>query len=100
MLRTERRSSRYQFCSTVILEKIELYIRTATSKKHINLRENRRGNQEWTIQKNWQHWVHKTIQRNWQHLGTQDEDNQNKKHNTISVVHHYTKTNTNSVSKT
>ena len=25
----------------------------------INVRENRRGNQEWTIQRNWQHWVHK-----------------------------------------
>jgi hypothetical protein len=24
------------------------------------IRENRRGNQEWTIQSNWQHWVHKT----------------------------------------
>jgi hypothetical protein len=28
--------------------------------KQINLRENRRGNQEWTIQRHWQHWVHKT----------------------------------------
>ena len=28
--------------------------------------ENRRGNQEWTIQRNWQHWVQKT----------QDEDKQ------------------------
>ena len=26
----------------------------------INVRENRTGNQEWTIQKNWQHWAHKT----------------------------------------
>jgi hypothetical protein len=33
------------------------------------VRENRCGNQEWTIQRNWQHWVHKT----------QDEDKQNKK---------------------
>jgi hypothetical protein len=24
------------------------------------VRENRRGNQEWTIQRNWQHWVNKT----------------------------------------
>jgi hypothetical protein len=24
------------------------------------IRENQRGNQEWTIQKLWQHWVHKT----------------------------------------
>ena len=36
--------------------------------KQINVRENRRGNQEWTIQRTWQHWVHKT----------QDEDKQNK----------------------
>ena len=34
----------------------------------INIRENRRGNQEWTIQRHWQHWVHKT----------HDEDKQNK----------------------
>ena len=26
----------------------------------INVRENRRGNQQYTIQRNWQHWVHKT----------------------------------------
>jgi hypothetical protein len=32
----------------------------------INVRENRRGNQQWTIQRNWQHWIHKT----------QDEDKQ------------------------
>jgi len=32
----------------------------------INVRENRSGNQEWTIQINWQHWVHKK----------QDEDKQ------------------------
>ena len=35
----------------------------------INARENRRDNQEWTIQRNRQHWVHKT----------QNEDKQNKK---------------------
>ena len=34
--------------------------------------KNRRGNQEWTIQRNWQHRVHKT----------HDEDRLNKKHNT------------------
>jgi hypothetical protein len=26
----------------------------------INVREYRRGNQNWTIQRNWQHMVHKT----------------------------------------
>jgi hypothetical protein len=29
-------------------------------RKSINVRENRRDNQEWLIQKNWQHWIHKT----------------------------------------
>jgi len=32
-------------------------------------------NQEWTIQRNWQHSAHKT----------QDKDKQNKKHNTTGV---------------
>ena len=27
---------------------------------YINVRENRRDKQEWTIQRNWKHWVHKT----------------------------------------
>ena len=27
------------------------------------LRENRRGNQEWTLQRHWQHWVHKKTQK-------------------------------------
>ena len=40
----------------------------------IKVRENRRNiyNQEWTIQRNWQHWVQKI----------RDEDKQIKKHNT------------------
>jgi hypothetical protein len=52
----------------------------------INVRENRSGNREWTIQRNWQHWVQKT----------QDEDKQN----TICVGHHYMQANTNNVNKT
>ena len=28
--------------------------------EQINVRENRRSNKEWTLQRNWQHWVHKT----------------------------------------
>ena len=40
----------------------------------INVREKRRGYHEWTMQKNFQHWVHKT----------QDKDKQNKKYNTES----------------
>jgi len=38
----------------------------------ISVRENRRGNQELTIQRNWQHWVHKI----------KDENKPNKKHKT------------------
>ena len=54
-------------------------------------KEYRRGNQEWTIQRNWQHWAHKT----------QDEDKQSKKqHNTICVGHHDTQTSINNVNKT
>ena len=51
--------------------------------KIINSRENRGGNKEWKIQRNWQHWIQKT----------QDEDEQNKIHNTLCVVHHYAQTN-------
>ena len=43
----------------------------------INVRENRRGNQEWTVQRNWQHWVHKT-----------HKTKTNKYKNTICVGHH------------
>ena len=38
----------------------------------IKVREYRSGNQEWTIQINWPHWVHKT----------KDKDKQSKTHNT------------------
>jgi hypothetical protein len=27
--------------------------------EQINVRENQSGNQEWTIQRHWQHWMHK-----------------------------------------
>ena len=58
---------------------------------YINVREYRSGNQKWTIQRNWQHWVHKT----------QDEDKQNNKiHITVFVGHHYMHKNTNNVNKT
>jgi len=43
------------------------------------------GNQEWTFQRNWQHWLHKT----------QDEDKEKK-----NVGQHYTQTNRNNVNKT
>jgi len=51
----------------------------------INVGENRRGNQEWTIQRNWQYWVHTSLAG----------DKQNQKHNTICVRHHFSQTNTN-----
>jgi hypothetical protein len=52
----------------------------------INVREYRRGNQKWTIQRNWQH-------------GTQDEEKK-PKHNTICARLHHTQANTNNVNKT
>ena len=55
----------------------------------INVKEYRRGNHKWTIQRNWQHWVHKT------------KNNIRKpQHKSICVGHHYTQTNTNNVNKT
>jgi hypothetical protein len=77
----------------------------------MNVTEIRRGNQEWTIQRNWQDWVHKTQDKNKQNkkhntiyvgdLHTQDTKRRQakQKHNTICVGHHYTQTNTNNVNK-
>jgi hypothetical protein len=51
------------------LEKIKGTIKNGQSRDTGNIgytrnrtkvRENQRGNQEWTIQRHWQHWVHKT----------------------------------------
>jgi hypothetical protein len=53
-------STVYSICST---DSGQLY----HGEKKINVNENRRGNQEWTIQIHWQHWKYKT----------QDEDKQN-----------------------
>jgi hypothetical protein len=51
---------------------------------YLNVREYRRCNQNRTIQRNWQHWVHKTKKNKTQHnpeklatLGTQDKGKQN-----------------------
>ena len=38
----------------------------------------RRGDQEWTIQRNWQHWVH----------NTQDKDKQKKQHRKLKDEQH------------
>ena len=45
--------------------KIEQHEKPTKNHVWINFREYRRGNQKWTIQRNWQHWVHKT--KNTQH---------------------------------
>jgi len=37
-----------------------LLINVKWRKQEINVREYRRGNQQWIIQRNWKHWVHKT----------------------------------------
>ena len=50
---------------------------------YINVKEYRRGNQKWTIQRNWQHWVRYTRRRKTK-----------QKHNTICVGHRYSQTNT------
>ena len=49
------------------LEKLETLGTQDTGRrqtKKINVRENRRGNEEWTIQRHWQHRVHKTQDKN------------------------------------
>jgi hypothetical protein len=39
-----------------------------------NVRENRRGNQEWTIQRNWTHWAHTTHDADKQNTKSQDDE--------------------------
>ena len=56
----------------------------------INVRENKRDNQEWTIHRNWLHLAHKT----------KDEHEHSKQHNTICGGYRYTQTNRNNVNKT
>ena len=68
---------------------------------------NQKGKQEWTFQRNWQHWVHKTKDKNHNtlcvgHHYAQDTGRRQKKtnkHNTICDGHHFTQTNTNNVNK-
>jgi hypothetical protein len=47
--------------NTCIVASFNKEVRVGTVNKR---RENQRGNQEWTIQKHWQHWVHKTQDEN------------------------------------
>jgi hypothetical protein len=51
---------------SVILRQSVLLVEETTfcSSLNIKVRENRRGNKEWTIQRNWQHWAHKTQYEN------------------------------------
>jgi hypothetical protein len=43
---------------------------TSTTDGRVNDRENRRGNQEWTIQRNLQHWLHNTQREDEQQQNT------------------------------
>ena len=74
-------SNKWYFISIYIITKMShdgILIIVYLCSWKINVKENRNGNQEWTMQRNRQHWVHKT------------EDKQNKKHNTKCVGHHQT----------
>ena len=53
------------YCCLYKIVKLKVY-------RGIHVREHRRGKQEWTIQRHWQHWAHKT----------QNEDKLKKKHTT------------------
>ena len=57
------------------------------SLNRINIRENRRGDQKLTIQKNWQHWAEQST--------TKHKRNKN----TAYVGYHYTQANTDNVFK-
>jgi hypothetical protein len=65
-----------------------IYNNDIKSPHSINVRENQRGNKEWTIQRNWQHWVHKTQDEDKQNNKTQHRDTGN-----IGHTRHRTKTN-------
>jgi hypothetical protein len=75
----------------------------------INVGEYHRSNRKWTIQRNWQHKVHKTQDEDKENNSTtqygldttkhktqdddkqnKNDDKQNKKHNTICFGHHQT----------
>ena len=83
-----------------------------TSTLNINAREYRRGNQKRTIQRNWQHRLHKTQDENkGQRIrkGQLKKDNPEKfatrrqtkqPHNTMCVGQRHTQTNTENVNKT
>ena len=60
---------------------------TASVVISINAREFQRGSQKWTIQRDWEHRVHKMKKNKIQH-------------NTIYVGYHYIQTNTNNINKT
>ena len=83
-----------QFCRSLCFVKcvylVFIYVKLAANyvTVSINAREHRRGNQKCTIQRNWQHRVHKT----------QGEEKHNKNTTqSICVGLQYTQTNTNNV---
>jgi hypothetical protein len=67
--------------------------------KYRNVRENRRSNQEWTIQRNWQRWVHKTQDEGKQNIETLEKtegaikNGQFRETDNIGYIRHRTKTN-------
>lgn len=65
----------------VLIQHIEFYL-------SINVREYRRGNQKWAMQRNWQHWLYKT------------KKDKSKKQNTQYAGHNYAQTNINTTNKT
>ena len=52
-------------------------------KVQINVKENRIGNQEWTIQIHWRHWAHKTQDK--QNTKDNTENTTEKQHDTIVI---------------
>jgi hypothetical protein len=62
----------------------------------INVREYRRGNQQLTIQRNWQHRVHKTKKNK----TVTQYNTMCGGHHLMCVGHHYTQTETNNVNNT
>ena len=56
----KKTDTRYQFVIFEIRFIYNMFLFLLACARNINVRENRRGNQEWTIQRNWKHRVHKT----------------------------------------
>ena len=86
----------YCYTHPFIKKKIEIEKNKYTKNKkiqhhptiQINVREDRKNNQQWTIQRNWQHRVHKT------------KTNKTKTQHNMHWAQLYTQINTNNLNKT